>query len=75
MDALGGRNPPGGDPSLSTDERSLVDSYRRMDEGDKPGFMTTAHGLAFAGDAKKDGAGRTVGMASEPVGVSRENAE
>ena len=55
MDELGGREwPPGGMPELSPDEIGLVDSYRRMDEGDRPAFMTTARGLAYAGEAKKE---------------------
>lgn len=55
LDALGGREFPSEPSPASPDERALVDSYRRMDDGDKPGFMSTARALAYAGDAKKEG--------------------
>ena len=58
MDELGGRQwpPEGTSPAaLAADEAALVGDYRRMDEGDRPGFMTTAHALAYAGEAKKEG--------------------
>lgn len=53
LDALGGREFPSEPSPASPDERALVDSYRRMDDGDKPGFMSTARALAYAGDAKR----------------------
>lgn len=53
LDELGGRDFPPKGYGATPDERALVDSYRRMDEGDRPGFMSTARGLAYAGEAKK----------------------
>jgi len=68
LDELGGREwPPGGTPELSADERGLVDSYRRMDDDDKPAFMTTARGLAYAGEAKKEVKGADAPVADEAM--------
>lgn len=44
-------------PPLPPDESALVDSYRRMDAGDRPAFLSTARALAYAGEAKKAGTG------------------
>lgn len=62
LDELGGRQwPPGGSGEpMTAEEKAIVDDYRRMDEDDRPGFVSTAHALAFAGDAKKEGAERPV---------------
>ena len=57
LDELGGRDFPVEGFATTSDERGLVDSYRRMDEGDKPGFMSTARALAYAGEAKKESQG------------------
>ena len=45
-------------PAMTAVERSIVDDYRRMDDADKPAFVSTAHALAFAGEAKKEGSVR-----------------
>ena len=61
MDELGGRAwPPEGEgpAALDRDERGLVEAYRRMHDDDRPGFVSTANALAFAGDAKKEDAAR-----------------
>lgn len=61
LDELGGRQwPPGGQEPMTAEERAIVDDYRRMDEDDRPGFVSTAHALAFAGDAKKESVERPV---------------
>lgn len=39
---------------ITSDERELVNLYRRMDQEDRKGFMVTARALAYAGDAKKE---------------------
>ena len=55
LDDLAGRDWPES-PPMSADERELVGDYRRMADEDRAGFMATARGLAYAGDAKKAGA-------------------
>lgn len=56
LDELGGREfDAGGASSLARDESALVEDYRRMADEDRAGFMATARGLAYAGDAKKAG--------------------
>lgn len=67
LDELGGRDFPGEGFAATVEERSLVDSYRRMDEGDRPGFMSTACALAYAGEAKKEGKGADVALAGDDV--------
>lgn len=56
MDELGGREwpRPGAADPMSPDELALVADFRRMDDGDRPGFVSTARALAYAGDAKKE---------------------
>lgn len=67
LDELGGRDFPGEGFAATAEERGLVDSYRRMDEEDKPGFMSTARALAYAGEAKKEGKGADVALAGDDV--------
>lgn len=67
LDELAGRDFPTEDFSATPEERGLVDSYRRMDEEDKPGFMSTARALAYAGEAKKEGKGADVALAGDDV--------
>lgn len=54
LDELGGREWPSAQQVLASDEQTLVDNYRRMDDSDRPAFMTTSATLAYAGDAKKE---------------------
>lgn len=67
LDELAGRDFPAENFSATSEERGLVDSYRRMDEEDKPGFMSTARALAYAGEAKKEGKGADVALAGDDV--------
>lgn len=55
LDELGGREFDAAAPPLARDESALVEDYRRMADEDRAGFMATARGLAYAGDAKKAG--------------------
>ena len=58
LDDLAGREWPAGSSaavSVTPAEAALLADYRRMDDGDRAGFDTMAHALAFAGDAKKSG--------------------
>lgn len=67
LDELGGRDFPVEGFATTSDERGLVDSYRRMDEGDKPGFMSTARALAYAGEAKKESQGAAANLDDDVV--------
>ena len=71
MDELGGRQwPPEGEGAgaqLSAGERSLVDCYRRMEPEDQDAIDRTARGLAYAGDAKKEDAGRHAPLADRDL--------
>ena len=58
LDHLAGRVWPAGSSeavSVTPPEAALVADFRRMDDGDRDGFLTMARALAFAGDAKKRG--------------------
>ena len=67
LDELGGRDFPAEGFAATAEERGLVDSYRRMDEGDKPGFMSTARALAYAGEAKKESQGAAADLDLDAV--------
>ena len=67
LDELAGREWPSSDMAMlavTAEEAGLVACCRRMDADDRPGFLSTARALAYAGDAKKRGpveAGRMAG--------------
>mgnify|MGYP003571256195 CR=1 FL=1 len=54
---------------INSEERELIYLYRRMDDGDRQGFMVTARALAYAGDVKKDESVGSGVMAGLDIGV------
>ena len=67
MDELGGREWPPTQDILDSDERQLIDCYRRTDESDRPTLLATASTMAYAGDAKKEEHPSPASLAREDV--------
>lgn len=71
IDDLAGRQwPPGGSPALSTDERGLVASYRKMDPPDREKLRGVADTFVVA--SEKDGAGAVGDVARSGVAIANE---
>ena len=66
LDELVGRERPES-AGVGPEERELAELYRRMDAHDRSAFLDMARALAFAGDAKKEGARRAGEGAADAV--------